>query len=203
MIRALAVGSTAGLAAGMLVAGSGADEPAAAWVAFGCRFAGADPTITYKYVKMGAYGRTFRNAAREWNQRKVPGRFIRTRAATANMLVARVDSDLQWLGWVADRNWIDNSCAGPPMDGWLNNRMAIFLNRKVMNNPGTYPRLTSGQRKLVMMHELGHAYGLAHPQQIGCQYTPSVMQTANHKWDCGWRGRAPWPDDVAGVNAIY
>ncbi len=48
-------------------------------------------------------------------------------------------------------------------------------------------------------HEIGHAYGLNHASMT-CGGVPKVMEQGLEKVGCP--GDPPWPDDIAGFNAV-
>jgi hypothetical protein len=63
--------------------------------------------------------------------------------------------------------------------------------------------LSSYQLNLVVMHEFGHAQGLAHSSSTcsSSNTNKKVMSQGTDKFSC--TGTAPWADDENGVNAKY
>lgn len=171
--------------------------PAAhAYQKIGCKFAGSDPTIVYSVGTLGSYTDQVIGAANAWNAKSIPGRFSATYSGTANIYTRRMSSLYREWAWVGSSSQTAPSCLGLPVDVYSGNNTNIVFNETQMN------LLTSGQRKLVAMHELGHTYGLGH-MPTGCSLTKSIMQQSQTKWTCGWSGTPPYSDDVDGVRAIY
>lgn len=70
-------------------------------------------------------------------------------------------------------------------------------------NWGTMSGLSATEKKIIAIHEMGHSYGLAH-SSLGCGANRPVMRS-DPTWvldNCG-DANAPYPNDVAGVNAQY
>lgn len=61
---------------------------------------------------------------------------------------------------------------------------------------------TNGKRYSVMVHELGHALGLAHNEEHGNCTVVQIMYSSSSRYDnCGIE--YPKSDDIAGVNSLY
>ena len=85
---------------------------------------------------------------------------------------------LQYLRWIGSWNYTGNE-------------VEYQFNTRVMDS------YTSQNKKLIAIHEIGHAYGLDHVSS-GCRLMREVLEQFN---SCGVA--MPSADDVAGVNAIY
>jgi len=126
-----------------------------------------------------------------WNDKgsAVPGA-IKPSSSTAgaHIFFYRISSSFSyWAATEGDCNSNGN---------WKSGDVSIQL------NDATMTALANGQRRRVIEHEIGHAYGLAH-MPSGCSATHAVMVQGESKWNCGWTGVSPWADDVNGVAAIY
>ena len=86
--------------------------------------------------------------------------------------------------------WTGQMTGGCASDGtWVSNEVEIAFNTTKMDE------LNAMQKGIVSMHELGHAYGLAHVDS-GCH----VMVQGASKFSCS---NLPSSDDVQGVTDIY
>ena len=58
-------------------------------------------------------------------------------------------------------------------------------------------------KKVVAVHELGHAYGLDE-EYMSCYSTPKVMEQGSEKWSLvgNCSSSPPWADDVNGWDAV-
>lgn len=162
-------------------------NPASAWVAIGCKYAGTNPTIQYSFNQVTtAYQNHTHAAAGNWNASTAAGTF--TTAASANDVIV---SDGAYAGsWWAQVAW--TGCN--PV--WGSNTTWLSYDTTDMSS------LTTNQKRIVGTHELGHSLGLGDlgPRSL-CAATPEVMYQGSGKFGCV--GTPPWPEDVAGVNAIY
>ena len=61
---------------------------------------------------------------------------------------------------------------------------------------------SAAKRQSVMVHELGHAFGLAHSSGSNCLSVPIMQPDTATRWDlCHWN--TPQSDDVNGINFLY
>lgn len=176
---------TAALFAGMF---SIPASSAAAYTHHCGKFAGTDPSITYRYYDVGStWNVAFSNAQSAWDVTSAAGVF--TYAPSDGDPMVSVNDGSYADGWWATTSWV---CS---LASYLGNEVDIYFDTV------TTAELTTYGRKLVAEHELGHAYGLDHTSVTCDSVLKAVMQPGGNKFTCS--GTPPWPDDVNGVNAKY
>lgn len=170
-----------------------APVPAQAFLEWGCKYSGNNPTIRVAFLTSIPSGLQFqvRQAMADWNATSVPGAF------TENIAYAkRVDTsaasyaDPRWA-------WVSGGCdawAGGASKTWYGDQVDMVLNLSQIQG------LNGQGKRIVTVHELGHAYGLWHVE-MNCAQVPAVMDEGGEAFDCP--GTAPWPDDQSGVRWVY
>lgn len=150
----------------------------------GCKFESSSINpIEYKYHNVPSiYQTSFAAGASAWNAVTVPGYFSYTPWHSDPQIDVRgyYMPTEQWLGWVR----YPLPC--PPNGIYPSNEVELLLN--------TAFYLNSLQRKNVVIHELGHAYGLHHVPDDVC----SVMQD-----ELQFCTTFPTWHEIIGVRALY
>ncbi len=151
----------------------------------GCKY---DPDtiepISYRFFSVGSiYETAFKEGEKAWDQTTVPGYFHEHSRS--------VDPEINVIDSRSSGQWDAMMTGQCPTDTGLyeGNEVEIEFNTRKM------APLTAKQKKIVAMHELGHAYGLAHVPD-GCR----LMRQGAYKFTCG---TMPSADDIAGVTALY
>ena len=153
----------------------------------GC-FYSDSPNIYYRPHYMTAYYIDLMDEARRaWNARAVPG-YIHYSPSSTDPNINVFDNNYSWGAW-AITVYSCNSCGK-----WTSDQVDIQFNDRTMNDS----RLSYSQRRNVLIHELGHAYGLEHVSHSQCGITVMLTDAAVR---CS--GSPPWYDDDAGVNARH
>lgn len=124
-------------------------------------------------------------AAAAWNSESVPGSLRRT-SGGAQIVVNRYAFGYDWY---AVTTWACTS------RGWYYGARYIDLNASAMDRVATW------QDRFLVIHEFGHAMGLAHTNRVcGDSIMRSDAQVGNP--NCAGSS-PPWRDDVRGMNARY
>jgi hypothetical protein len=131
-----------------LFTGSQAD----AWTHHGCKYSGSNPTIDYKFVNVTSRNRTaIESAQRSWDLTSSPG-YFRPDNVFRDSEIDIYDGNYVSTAWA----WVSYSCQSNGI--YSSNEVDLFINH---NTTGSGD-LTTGELAIVMVHELGHAYGLGH-----------------------------------------
>lgn len=175
---AAVVGALAGLALVVMAA-----APASAYAIHGCEYDNNSINpISYRFFSVNAaYEAAFTGAQAAWDGTSAPGYFSEQSCSWDPEI--NVTDGVYSGTWWAQASW---GCNGGLYSG---NEVNIKFDTNDMSG------LSANEKKIVAMHEIGHAYGLGH-MQSGCH----VMRQGTYKFTCG---AMPSSDDVAGVHAIY
>lgn len=172
----------------MILSPQGAD----AWTRLGCKYDGSNPTIDYKFVNTNSRTETaIETAQANWDSTSAPG-YFRPDNAFRDSEIDIFDGTFSsrsawaWVSWTCDS------------DGTFRSNEVDLTRNFSTSGPGN---LTVGELAIVMVHELGHTYGLGHSSYTCSSPGPAVMRQGRGKFGCA--GSAPWPDDVTGVSTIY
>lgn len=156
---------------------------------FNCgRFDGTYPTITYRFYSVGSTWTTaFDQGQYAWDATTAPG-YLLSAQSDSDPMVSVNDGSYSWDSWAKN----SGTCFGGI---WVGNEVDQYYNTRSTGS------LTPYQKKLVAIHELGHAYGIDHTSLTCSSPGPSVMRQGSGKFSCS--GTAPWTDDVNGSRARY
>ena len=160
--------------------------PATAWEPNGCKYGGTNPTISYWLKSVGTDWTTAVQVGQAaWDAESVPGYFTQVYGTPRNIEI----TDANYAFGAPGQHY--GLCQGGV---WMQNLSFIELDTSYLAGYTAY------KEKVVAIHELGHAYGLAHETYTNCTI-PSVM-VYSLAFICA-PFTPPWLDDVNGVNAIY
>ena len=162
-----------------------------AWTHHGCKYSGSNPTIDYKFVNVTSRNTTaIETAQANWDGTSAPG-YFRPDNAWRDSEVDIFDGNYSSTAWA----WVSWSCKNNGV--YTSNEVDLSINHNTTGSGS----LTTGELAIVMVHELGHAYGLGHSSLTCSSPGPAVMRQGTGKFSCS--GTAPWTNDVDGVHARY
>lgn len=194
-LRNIAVALALGVAAAALPA-----TPAMAYNTLGCKFGVSGNSLRWQdATNSSSYASAATQAINAWNSTSTQFNFAKV-TSSPHLLVADGNFGATWNGAsfsgiildMNQQNPIANSCGG----GTWDTSIVAWWNRYYTNAYG------ATKKQAIIVHEIGHALGLAHTTSVGCG-TMTIMD-----WDidagfdsCGfWSPRA---DDINGANALY
>ena len=140
--------------------------------------------ISYRFFSVHSdYETAFKDGEAEWDSTSAPG-YFREQSWSVDPEI-NVTDGFYMAGWNAETT---GSC--PSTTGlWNGNEVGIDFNRTEMDDD------SASAKEITAMHEIGHAYGLAHVSS-GCR----LMRDSDIINTCG---SMPTSDDVDGVIARY
>jgi hypothetical protein len=173
-----------------------AAQPADASFPLGCQFpptSAAD--LKWKpYITDSSYSSVASSSVSAWNSAGTPVTITQV-SSGANIGVADGNfGNVEFDGITQDGNGnAPPACGG---SGFWAGGVFTWWNRYFTNSYST------AKRKSVMVHELGHALGLAHNQAYTCANMPIMKYDTATRYDtCGIT--TPNTDDINGVTGLY
>ncbi len=157
--------------------------------------------ISYRFFSVGSeYETAFKDAEKAWDATSAPGYFEEHSTSfdpEINVIDDRsIESAWAWAwawAWACACAWASQNCPNFTEKGtsklYEGNEVEIEFNLSTTNS------MSAHQKKIIAMHELGHAYGLGHVSS-GCR----LMRLSDVIFTCG---EMSTDDDVAGVTALY
>ncbi|MFF3453636.1 matrixin family metalloprotease [Streptomyces sp. NPDC002730] len=187
------------LALGSLVALA---PQASAYNLLGCRYNAGGNTLKWSNVTSSyAYSNPAQVSIEAWNSTSTQFNFTQVNTG-ANLRVADgnfgnaggVDGALLDASGVDLNN--DSALHKCNSSGYWTETTTAWINRYYADS---YP---GAKKKDVLVHEIGHALGLAHRDTTACSTTSIMDTTTKDRYDiCGLT--EPTQDDINGANALY
>lgn len=156
---------------------------AAAYKVFGdCKFSSASIT----YAQHSNYATASKNAIAAWNGTATPIYFSAVSSGYMFSIISQDNGDNGYDGYTYRTCGSNGHYATSPVSAY-NTYYTVNYN--------------STARKQLMVHEIGHALGLAHSGTATCSGQPIMYPSSSRYFTCGHQN--PQPDDVNGVNSLY
>jgi len=175
-------------------AATSSSDTAQAYVSNGCKFAGSNPNIKY-HIENGSgttWPTDFTNGQADWDSAtpNYGGYFTQGTSSNRNIRVRVTYSTASWRGLAT------GGCAQGGGQTWTNNFVALQFNT----------RTTAGDdatdRRIIVVHELGHALGLAHREST-CTSPAAMDSSGTEAYSQCNNAAAPYYDDRQGVSFVY
>jgi len=166
--------------------------PASAWTGLGCKF--STPNLKCKpNTSTSTYLDAATRSTQAWNSTATP--IILTKVSSgANISVADgVFGNTGYDGITLNSSGNNPSCGS---SGLWPTGIVTWWNRTYTDG------YSVDKRQSVMVHELGHALGLAHSSASSCTNVPIMQPDTHTRWDVCLL-KTPRADDINGVNALY
>lgn len=175
-------------------------DPAEAANYLNCKWSSA--SVSYYNSASSSYITSIDSAASSWNTVVNPAKMGRTYTYSSRQL-SIFDTNAGNVGWSGITRMPGTATSMPTCTSgrWVEGEMEIALNSYYLS---TY---SPAARKGVVIHEMGHAFGLAHntltiPCYTGIQVV-AIMYPSDSRFSTACPVFTPMADDVLGVNTLY
>ncbi|MET7880108.1 matrixin family metalloprotease [Micromonospora profundi] len=175
-------------------------SPASAYNLFNCKFNADGNALKWQpAITDSSYSTPAVDAINSWNSASTQFNFTKVTSG-ANVRVAdgnfgQVWHELSFYGIALDiyqNNPVQYSCSG----GTWDTTIVAWWNRYYTDS------FSAQKRQAIMVHEVGHALGLAHSNGANCADGRIMATDVVAQYNsCGIA--RPMSDDIAGANAIY